>query len=161
MKSSGSSPGGGPKGGAGIEGRVEDKTLAVLNKGDLLADQAIEASFGGKPALKISCTTGEGLSVLLARIEDFLEAHYLPPDSPVLTRSRHRHALEKCLESLRRYDIDAGEELAAEELRLAADCLARITGRSDTDQVLYIFSNAFCFGKCICNCHLIVRKSVE
>jgi len=136
-----------PNGGAEIEGLVDNQTLAVLNKCDLLADQAMEASFGGKPALKISCKTGEGLGVLLARIEDFLEAHYLPPDSPVLTRSRHRHALEKCLESLRRYDIDAGEELAAEELRLAADCLARITGRSDIEQVLDIIFKDFCIGK--------------
>ena len=63
-----------PNGGAGIEGLVDNQTLAVLNKCDLLADQAIEASFGGKPALKISCKTGEGLDALLARIEDFLEA---------------------------------------------------------------------------------------
>ena len=136
-----------PNGGAEIEGLVDNQTLAVLNKCDLLADQAIEASFGGKPALKISCKTGEGLDALLARIEDFLEARYLPSDSPVLTRSRHRHALEKCLESLRRYDIDAGEELAAEELRLAADCLARITGRSDIEQVLDIIFKDFCIGK--------------
>ena len=136
-----------PNGGAEIEGLVDNQTLPVLNKCDLLADQAIEASFGGKPLLKISCKTGEGLDALLARIEDFLEAHYLPSDSPVLTRSRHRHALEKCLESLRRYDIDAGEELAAEELRLAADCLARITGRSDIEQVLDIIFKDFCIGK--------------
>ena len=136
-----------PNGGAEIEGLVDNQTLAVLNKCDLLADQAIEASLGGKPALKISCKTGEGLDALLARIEDFLEARYLPSDSPVLTRSRHRHALEKCLESLLRYDIDAGEELAAEELRLAADCLARITGRSDIEQVLDIIFKDFCIGK--------------
>ena len=136
-----------PNGGAEIEGLVDNQTLAVLNKCDLLADQAIEASFGGKPALKISCKTGEGLDALLARIEDFLEARYLPAESPVLTRSRHRHALEKWLESLRRYDIDAAEELAAEELRLAADCLGRITGRSDIEQVLDIIFKDFCIGK--------------
>jgi len=65
----------------------------------------------------------------------------------VLTRARHRHALEKCLESLRRYDIDAGAELAAEELRLAADSLGRITGRSDIEQVLDIIFKDFCIGK--------------
>jgi tRNA modification GTPase len=48
---------------------------------------------------------------------------------------------------LRRYDIDAGEEIAAEELRLAADCLARITGRSDIEQVLDIIFKDFCIGK--------------
>ena len=136
-----------PNGGKEIVGLVDSETLVVLNKCDLLTDQAVEACFGGKPTLKISCKTGEGLDALLARIKDFLEARYLPSDSPVLTRSRHRHALEKCLESLRRYDIDAGEEIAAEELRLAADCLARITGRSDIEQVLDIIFKDFCIGK--------------
>ena len=126
---------------------IDGDTLAVLNKCDLLSDKAEQAAIGGIPALKISCKTGEGLDSLLARITDFLEARYLPSASPVLTRARHRHALEKCLESLRRYDIDAGAELAAEELRLAADSLGRITGRSDIEQVLDIIFKDFCIGK--------------
>ncbi|MDA1356187.1 MAG: tRNA uridine-5-carboxymethylaminomethyl(34) synthesis GTPase MnmE [Proteobacteria bacterium] len=130
-----------------VEALVDNEALAVLNKCDLLAESAPAARFGGKPLLKVSCKTGEGLDELLERIKDFLEARYLPSDSPVLTRSRHRHALEKCLESLHRYDIDAGEELAAEELRLAADCLGRITGRSDIEQVLDIIFKEFCIGK--------------
>ena len=129
------------------EALIDGDTLAVLNKCDLLSDKAEQAAIGGIPALKISCKTGEGLDSLLARITDFLEARYLPSASPVLTRARHRHALEKCLESLRRYDIDAGAELAAEELRLAADSLGRITGRSDIEQVLDIIFKDFCIGK--------------
>ncbi|PPR20190.1 MAG: tRNA modification GTPase MnmE [Alphaproteobacteria bacterium MarineAlpha10_Bin2] len=129
------------------EALIDGDTLAVLNKCDLLSDKAEQAEIGGIPALKISCKTGEGLDSLLARITDFLEARYLPSASPVLTRARHRHALEKCLESLRRYDIDAGAELAAEELRLAADSLGRITGRSDIEQVLDIIFKDFCIGK--------------
>ena len=136
-----------PSVGKEAEALIDSDTLTVLNKCDLLSDKTGQAVIGGKPTLKISCKTGEGLDSLLARIEDFLAARYLPSAAPVLTRARHRHALEKCLESLRRYDIDAGAELAAEELRLAADALGRITGRSDIEQVLDIIFKDFCIGK--------------
>ena len=136
-----------PNGSAETEEFADSSALAVLNKCDLLSDKTVDVCVGGKSALKISCKTGEGLDFLLERIKEFLEARYLPSDSPVLTRARHRHALEKCLESLQRYDIDAGQELAAEELRLAADSLGRITGRIDIEQVLDIIFKDFCIGK--------------
>ncbi len=136
-----------PNGAEEAEDLADSEALTVLNKCDLLSDKAIEVCIGGKPALKISCKTGEGLDCLLERIKDFLDARYSPSASPVLTRARHRHALEKCLESLQRYDIDAGQELAAEELRLAADSLGRITGRIDIDHVLDIIFKDFCIGK--------------
>ena len=40
-----------------------------------------------------------------------------------------------------------GQELAAEELRLATDSLDRITGRVDIEQVLDILFKEFCIGK--------------
>lgn len=136
-----------PNGHDEVDSLIDEDSLVVLNKGDLLPEGAHATCFGGKPALKISCKTGEGLDELLQCMKAFLDSRYLPSASPVLTRARHRHALEKCLESLHRYDIDAGEELAAEELRLAADSLGRITGRSDIEQVLDIIFKEFCIGK--------------
>ena len=71
----------------------------------------------------------------------------LPKISVIIVNFDGKPLLEKCLESLQRYDIDAGAELAAEELRLAADSLGRITGRSDIEQVLDIIFKDFCIGK--------------
>ncbi len=126
---------------------IDDAALVVLNKCDLLLDGARVAHIGGCEALRISCKTGEGFDALLERIRLFLEARYRPSATPIITRARHRHALEKCLEALQRYDIAAGHELAAEDLRLAADALGRITGRVDIENLLDIIFNDFCIGK--------------
>ena len=126
---------------------VDENTLVVLNKSDLLPGNEGKVSIAGCTAMKISCKTGEGLDRLLESIRLFLETRYRPSASPILTRTRHRHALENCLAALERYDIDAGHELAAEELRLAADALGRITGRVDIENVLDIIFRDFCIGK--------------
>jgi len=129
------------------EALIDKSALAVLNKCDLLAGDMAGARIGGFEALKISCKTGEGLDCLLERIKNYLETRYRPSASPILTRARHRHALENCLRALDRYDIGAGPELAAEELRLAADALGRITGRVDIENLLDVIFNEFCIGK--------------
>lgn len=146
---------------------VDGEALAVVNKCDLLDDQNAAVHIGGVEAVKISCKTGAGLDNLLAEIKTYLETRYHPSASPLLTRPRHRHALEKCLEALERCDIDGAqesaqesaqepaqepaqkpaEELVAEELRLAADALGRITGRVDVEKLLDIIFNDFCIGK--------------
>ncbi|KAF2427127.1 P-loop containing nucleoside triphosphate hydrolase protein [Tothia fuscella] len=74
---------------------------------------------------------------------------------------RHRELLEKCLEQLDmflgqvRIDESLSEEdldvvVAAESLRAAAECLARITGRGDAgdvEEVLGVVFEKFCVGK--------------
>ncbi len=136
-----------PDGAADAAELADERALFVLNKIDLLEDNEPIAQIGDQTALNISCKTGEGLDGLLARLTHHLAKQAMPSAAPLPTRARHRHALEKCLESLRRCDIDAGQELAAEELRLAADSLGRITGRIDIEQVLDIIFRDFCIGK--------------
>ena len=129
------------------EAQVNDNAIAVLNKIDLLPEESGAVSIGDAEAIKISCMTGEGIDELLNRIKYFLETRYRPSASPILTRARHRHALENCLAALERYDANNGSELAAEELRLAANALGRITGRVDIEKVLDIIFMDFCIGK--------------
>ena len=136
-----------PEGVEEAEKLADERAIFVLNKSDLLDRDAPGAHIGGREALNISCKTGEGLDELLAKLRENLEERHLFSAAPLPTRGRHRHALEKCLESLHRYDIDAGQELAAEDLRLAADSLGRITGRVDIEQVLDIIFKEFCIGK--------------
>jgi tRNA modification GTPase len=64
-----------------------------------------------------------------------------------LTRLRHRQALVRCIEALGR-SVDARlAELAAEDLRLAARELGRITGRVDVEDLLDVIFRDFCIGK--------------
>lgn len=64
-----------------------------------------------------------------------------------MTRERHREALEDSLAALNRYQNDGDEELAAEDLRLAARALGRITGRVDVEDLLDVIFSEFCIGK--------------
>jgi tRNA modification GTPase len=69
-------------------------------------------------------------------------------EPPAATRLRHRERLAEAAERLRQALArpDAAE-LAAEDVRLAARALDRITGRIDPDQVLGRIFSTFCIGK--------------
>jgi len=43
--------------------------------------------------------------------------------------------------------VGSGEELAAEELRSAANCLGRLLGRVDVEDILDVIFREFCVGK--------------
>jgi tRNA modification GTPase len=68
----------------------------------------------------------------------------------LLTRARHRHALEAVTAALRRagsQDAAGREDVIAEELRVAAAALGRLTGRIDVEEVLDVIFRDFCIGK--------------
>jgi tRNA modification GTPase len=101
--------------------------------------------------LEISLRTGNGLDLLLKRLEVEV-AERLGTGSgmaPVVTRARHRLCLEECRVSLRRALLQDGKpaELLAEDLRLAARALGRITGRVGVDDILDLIFREFCIGK--------------
>lgn len=120
-------------------------SLAVFNKADLMPDNAARE----EGAVYISARTGQGLgdlvSVLTARAARLAGTG----ETPSLTRRRHRLALEECLAGLDRALGGSGRmpELAAEDVRLAARALGRITGRVDVEDLLDVVFRDFCIGK--------------
>ena len=67
---------------------------------------------------------------------------------PLMTRARHRAELEAASAALQRFDDPAlNPELKAEELRIAARHLGRLTGRIDVEEVLGAIFTEFCIGK--------------
>ena len=120
---------------------IDENTIAVVNKSDLISDKT-------KDYLAISSKTGAGVGSLLESLkkEVFLRCHYSSEPGP--TRSRHRRALEDCISSLERFQkAEAATELKAEDLRLAARSLGRITGSVDVEEVLDVIFREFCIGK--------------
>jgi tRNA modification GTPase len=68
-------------------------------------------------------------------------------EAPTATRLRQGVLLRAAASSLRQA-LAAGEpELAAEDVRLAARALDRITGRIDAESVLDRIFSTFCIGK--------------
>jgi tRNA modification GTPase len=100
--------------------------------------------------LVISATTGEGLSPLLDQLAEEAR-HSSGPGDALLTRARHRQALEEASASLERalalFRDNQAVELAAEEVRLATRAIGRITGRVDVEEILDRLFSAFCIGK--------------
>lgn len=99
--------------------------------------------------LGISAHRGDGLSQLMILLQDRAVAAMDTGDRTIPTRRRHVDLLRECVAALERAEgIDHERlELAAEELRQAADALGRITGAIDVEEVLGSIFSTFCVGK--------------
>jgi tRNA modification GTPase len=100
-------------------------------------------------SFKISATTGTGVDALVATLVTFASEFFTTTESALITRARHRQALEETATALDRALNDAGrrEELIAEELRAATTTLGRLTGRIDVEDILDVIFRDFCIGK--------------
>lgn len=124
-------------------------TILVANKVDLIAASACPPPAmleRAGIAIPVSALTGEGIAELIAALAPRIAERH-DSTAPLLTRVRHREALETAAEALRR-SLTAGlPELRAEDLRLAWRSLGRITGHVDVDDLLDVIFADFCLGK--------------
>ena len=132
---------------------VSDHVWTITSKADLApARTSIEpgpVSIGGPGRLHLSSHTGQGLDALTAAMAHEAAERLADSGNPVLTQARHRRHVTDCQRLLAAFLAGdaAHPELRAEELRLAADALGRITGRIDPEQVLDAIFRRFCIGK--------------
>jgi len=122
----------------------KSEPITVLNKIDLASKDG-----AGRDCIRVSAKTGEGIERLVdALAEKATLATGSGAGAPLLTRARHRVELEGAHAALERYGDQAlGPELKAEELRIAAHHLGRLTGRIDVEEVLGAIFAEFCIGK--------------
>jgi tRNA modification GTPase len=132
---------------------VQPGDFLVLAKADLCAGpDGAEALSRGDGALQeileVSAETGAGMAALGEALGRRVAADLTGAEFPPVTRHRHARALAEALAQLDR-GARALEtpELAAEDLRLAARALERITGRIGAEDVLDVIFASFCIGK--------------
>jgi tRNA modification GTPase len=99
--------------------------------------------------LYISAKNGRGIDALLAKIIDFAQVHFSGIDHATLGTERQIDAAEKALTALRSVidEPDRQLEFLAEDLRIAAVAISRITGRIEVDEVLDEIFSRLCVGK--------------
>jgi tRNA modification GTPase len=121
-------------------------TLVVANKIDIAARPV---DLPGHRVHALSARTGQGLDEFLAALQHEVAARLSGVDTtaPVITRARHRAALVDTVAALERALGGTSPELIAEDLRLAARALGRITGRVGVEDVLDLIFREFCIGK--------------
>lgn len=119
--------------------------VEVANKIDL--DSGGDCGLDDSNVLRVSARTGAGLDALVAALTEKVSRLLSGTEAPVLTRARHREALEECAAALARARNAALPELVAEDIRLSVRALGRITGRVDIDEILDVVFRDFCIGK--------------
>jgi tRNA modification GTPase len=138
----------------GLTARNEAKkqsNVALKNVGKSRLTNRSELVFGNREHwFNISAASGDGFDGLLAALSAHAEHFLAGAESALVTRERHRRALEDTLAALRRAlagDLAGREDLLAEELRIAAAALGRLTGRVDVEDILEVIFRDFCIGK--------------
>jgi tRNA modification GTPase len=131
--------------------QVEDKSayipanavhIRILNKVDLVKSAQIA------DGVALSAKTGEGVAELVELLTKRAEEGLGVGEPAVITRARHRAELEAAAEALSRFREErGGPEIKAEQLRIAARHLGRLTGRIDVEEVLGAIFFEFCIGK--------------
>ncbi len=122
-------------------------TVLVLNKCDL----GTHAGWHSVDAVRVSCTTGEGMDALTAAIEAKVFGGAAHRDWTVAINARHQSCLERArgfLDAARSaFDEGLSPEFIAEELRAALDTAGEIVGKVDAEDLLGVIFGRFCIGK--------------
>lgn len=139
----------------GLAERLAAHDLIVVSKSDLEVNDVdailrpIADALTTAP-MPVSSKTGAGVAGLLAQLEAQVAADLCATEAPVITRARHREAVIDARDHLNRAAAAfalGGAELVAEDVRLSARALGRLTGRIDVEDVLGEIFSSFCIGK--------------
>ena len=125
---------------------VEGQTLLlVVNKMDTTDSRDIES------AIYISARENEGVEELRKALRATVDTEGLYRGEVVVSNMRHFEALSRAHnhlgEALQALRNGISEELLAEDIRLAINSLAEITGRITSDDILKNVFSRFCIGK--------------
>lgn len=128
-------------------------TLLVWNKTDLATVQNDHRK--QVPAFWSQCETNAlaqgGTQAIESWIATVIQSEIPSGAQPIVTRERHRHALQKAADelnlALQTMRDATGIELQCEHLRRAAQAIGSITGIFTSDDVLGLIFSEFCIGK--------------
>jgi tRNA modification GTPase len=134
--------------------QIDAETIVVLNKSDLEPRAVDVAAHNQSPndlkalgRYRISVKTGVGIDQFINGVTSAVRDMLDVTDAPIITRARHRAALEDVRHVLMSSQTAPLPELAAEDIRLAVRALGRITGSVDVEDILDVVFRDFCIGK--------------
>ncbi len=131
-------------------GDADPEVPATLRKGDivLLTKRDLGEGLDGLPGEPFTAKSPNDVAWLERSLTETVVEALAGGEPPAATRVRHRQLLTEASERLRHaLAQDEALELAAEDVRLAARALDRITGRIDPEEVLGRIFATFCIGK--------------
>jgi tRNA modification GTPase len=136
-----------------IPRELQPGDLCVITKRDLPENEAgwwaaDEARRRDLPVMTVTARGPNDVAWLKATLAERVVEALAGAEPPAATRLRHRELLAEAADRIRHaLAQDEALELAAEDVRLAARALDRITGRIDPEAVLGRIFSTFCIGK--------------
>ena len=130
-----------------IRDLVNDDSIVLLNKSDIKSNQIHK--FDAETIL-VSVKENKNIDQLTKKIKEKLNKKFVPSNSILITRERHRVKLNECLKEIDKFlkkDQNKDIELAAEDLRMATRHLGSIVGKVDVEEILGSIFKDFCIGK--------------
>ncbi|HCR86207.1 MAG TPA: tRNA uridine-5-carboxymethylaminomethyl(34) synthesis GTPase MnmE [Alphaproteobacteria bacterium] len=129
---------------------INEQDIILISKSDVVSRET-SFEYKNNKAINISVKKNKGLDVLLREIERRLRDLMDNSENALITRSRHKAELNLCKNALNEFIAarkkQAPIELCAENLRMAAHHLGKITGKIDVEDVLDKIFSEFCIGK--------------
>lgn len=123
------------------------RCIRIMNKIDLVPRTAAVERPAGTVTVWLSAKTGEGIDLLRAVLLEAIGWRGTA-EGLFLARARHLEALQRASRHLRQAAGQGSHlDLLAEELRLAQEALASITGEYTADDLLGEIFSRFCIGK--------------
>ena len=120
--------------------------LYIANTSDYLSPRQCSQLLA-EGNLVISAKHQQGIDTLLDCIGNIIGDKFTSNSNILITRARYHEALSAALSSLKLFNLDKEIELSAEDIRLAAREIGKITGRIEVDEVLDKIFGSFCIGK--------------
>lgn len=126
---------------------IDEKTIIVINKIDLTNNDYRLSTDG----CRLSLSKNTNTSQLLKKLEEKILEIVPNQNSPLITQERYRVALENSVANLEKFsqekNLRKNIELAAEDLRMTAREIGKITGKVDIENILDVIFSRFCIGK--------------
>lgn len=97
--------------------------------------------------MEISLTNNTNTQALLKKLEEKILQLLPNQSSPLITQERYRSALQSAVSNLENFNLQKNIELAAEDLRMTAREIGKITGKVDIENILDVIFSRFCIGK--------------
>jgi tRNA modification GTPase len=133
----------------------KEKSLVIMNKIDLpsrLDEKRLRDAANGRPIVKISALTGEGINELRRAVLNKVTRTEMDSASVSLAPNlRHKKALMEASQHFKAAVLNTREgrpmEIIAVDLKSGLDALAEITGESADEQLYEKIFSEFCLGK--------------
>lgn len=127
---------------------VDENTIILLNKIDLNKSINLnDFNFKNNKIIEISLKNKTNVDTFIDYLQQKLESIVSPNIDTTITNERYRKELINAVKFLELFDFSLPIEINAENIRMAGECIGRITGKINSEEILDNIFSKFCIGK--------------